>query len=606
MRNVRNAIATATILITGAALAGAPATAEPVGVGSAGAQTTVVAVDLGTDGELLAVRLLADEAGTTIDDAKGGPSAYGTMTGVNVTSGVVPALSITPKPAEARQPGGEKKVTRGAVSLSQPYEDVTIDSAILSGNLGLVDLASEAATAAATSSVSAVLTDATLAGGLASVDGATSSVEAESATNGSQGSRSVAVDEVVVLDLGALLDGLGLDVLDLPVATLMGLLEDLGIVVPGVGDADAVNAVVDDLQARINELTDETSLPTGTTVGDVIDIVNGIGLGELVAPETEAVIEAADPAEQVDSLVDQLQGALNALLGEGVEAVDNAPLLVAKGAEATVTTKAVGTTEGSVAEVTAGIGSIEVGGLVFEGRDLIDGALAVTDTVTNVNNALMKALGGIDPGLADLVQVSLFDRATERGVSSADGTVRAADGVTVLTATVTPPSTLDTIVGLLRDQTGVGEAIEANGGAPPAVSDAMGALEAALGGVHAVSASGGGGGGGSVQAASHETVQAAAGGLTVRVAELLGTSEFRPSTAPTNGPADEDGDSDGDPADSSTNQDAGTELPRTGSTTLPLLALGTLLVALGLGFREWTRMPVPTLARVPSRTPRMR
>ncbi|HEV7887886.1 MAG TPA: LPXTG cell wall anchor domain-containing protein, partial [Acidimicrobiales bacterium] len=61
-------------------------------------------------------------------------------------------------------------------------------------------------------------------------------------------------------------------------------------------------------------------------------------------------------------------------------------------------------------------------------------------------------------------------------------------------------------------------------------------------------------------------------GATVNAVEVLGSSEFKPSTSGTG---------------------TGGTLPKTGDDALRLGALGILLVALGLGLGVWFKMPLP-------------
>lgn len=559
MRNVRTALAAATTLSLLSALSSGPALAATTGVGTASADTIVIGVDLGSNGSLLGVRLLGDAARSTIDPKTAStPEAFSRFTGLNVLSSV-PDLNKSSGTDESRQPGGEKEVTRGSVNLANPAKDVTLDSSVVSGTIGLASLSSTASPALAKSSLTTTLSNAVMAGALATVKGVTSSIGTSASTTASETTRAVTVDQVVVLDLGALLDGLGLSLLDLPTSTVVGLLDTLDTIVPGVGDAQAVQDAIDDLQAEITALTGQSSLPTGTTVGGVVDTINGLGLGELVPPSTESTIDAQTGVTQVNSLIDQLQAALAVVLRDGVEALDDAPLLRIDGAEVSVATKAADTVANSTTATTGKIGSFWVGGVAIPGTDLSQTITQIDATTKTVNDKLKEVLGGIDPGLADVVKVTLFERVANRAVTSSGGYVRAVDGVTVLSASVTPPAALSTIVAGIKSATGVGDELTADGQALPVLSDSMTTMEGLLG----------------------SGTQAAAGGAGVRVAQVLGTSEFAVGAAGFGGDPD-------------SGDDTSRSLARTGSNdSLPMTALAALLIALGLGLREWTRMPVP-------------
>jgi len=142
--------------------------------------------------------------------------------------------------------------------------------------------------------------------------------------------------------------------------------------------------------------------------------------------------------------------------------------------------------------------------------------------------------------------------------------VKAVEGVTALRVTITPPSTVGEIVDAIVAAAGLDEAIAENDGTPPELDGTMGSLSTALGGARTLDDGG-----------------------TVRIAQVLGTSEFKVSAAGTGSPTNSGSPGSGTPGEDNRS------LPATGrNSTLPLTALATLLVALGLGFREWIHMPV--------------
>lgn len=572
MRNVRAALAAALTLSLLAALTSGPATAATTGVGTSSAETTVVGVDLGANGALLAVKLLGDSARGTIDPkVTSTAEAFSRITGLSVDSSVN-ALDKSSGQLESKDPGGEKQVTQGSVNLTNPAPGVTVPSSVVSGTIGLTSLASNAAATKSTSTIAASLTNATVGGALASVDGVSSTLSATATDTASETNRSVKVDQVVVLDLGALLEGLGLSILDLPVDTVTALLDELDLDVGDVAN-DAVQAAIDDLQAEIAAFqaqlaTPPVTLPT-TTIDDVIDLINDLDVVTVPTSTGTAIGALPTVTDQLNALIDQLQDVLATLLTQAALELDTAPLLSASALEATVATKAADTVAGSSTTRSATIGSITVGGITIPGTDLLKTVDQINATVAAIDAALGGALGEIAGDLDDLVTVKLFERTAGAGVSSAGGYVKAVEGLTVLRATVTPPATVTTIVDDIIALTGLDQAITDAGGTHPQLDAAMADLSLALGGARSL-----GGGGG------------------VGIASLLGTSEFAPSTSGAPGTG----------TGSGTPGEGNRSLPATGrNSTLPMTAFAMLLIALGLGFRQWIHMPVQPI-RVRTRT----
>ena len=574
MRNARAAMAAVTTLSLVAAIAsiGGAAQAATTGVGTSQVSTTVASLQLGTNGALLGVRLMGDDARSTIDSkVVSAAEAYSRFTGVSVSSDVVAAVKALSSPVvESKQPGGQASVTTGSINLSNPAPSVTptvtIPSTVLSGTIGLAHLSSEAAATQAKSALSATLTNASAAGGLASVAGVTSGLNTAAAAAQSDGSRSVKVDQVVVLDLASFLAGLGLPITDLPLPTALDVLDLLDTVVPGLGDGTAVQAVVDDLQAEVTSLTAQlTALAPATpalatgTIGTVVDAINNLGAGTVIDSTTEAAL--ADPAQtatdQLNDLIDLVQDALADVLAGVLSTLDGAPLLTVESVDVGVTTKAADTVANSSAGVTAKIGAVKVGTANIATVDLVEQLATINTKVTNVNNAVKGVLGGIDPGLADMVTVSVFERPTNKGVSEANGYVTAVDGITALKASVVPPSTLSTIISTIGQQTSIADDILGAGGTVPSLSTSMATLGTTL----------------------NNTAAPLAGGAGVTIASINSTSNFAPQIAGLGGPGDDDDRS----------------LAATGSNdAVPMTAVALLLIALGLGFREWVRMPVPS------------
>jgi len=569
MRNVRAAIAAVTtVFVVGAATSFGSASAATAGVGTTDVTTTVVGIALGTDGSVLGVRLLGDDARATIDPAVSAPEAFSRLTGVEVSSDVVEALNLSSGAIESKQPGGDDSVTQGSVNLSEPVTGVTVPGAVLSGTLGAATLTSAASAASSTSTLDATLTDASVAGGLAGIEGVSSAVDTAATSAASTGTRSVNIDQVVVLDLGSLLAGLNISLGDLPLDVLTDLLDELGVPVGDLATGEAVDAAVAALNAQLTSLATlaaGTDPLTDTTVGTIVDTVNGIGLGTVIPAEVETTItESTVLGDQVAALIEQVQGTLVTLIDDVLAVLDGVALLEVNGVEVGVTTKAADTVENSVAEVTAKLGGLSVGGVEVPGVDIASALADINATVNTVNDTIGGVLALVHADLADLVDVKVFERAADHGVTSSDGYVEAVDGITALSATITPPEALAEIVATVTGAVGSVEDTLEDLGATE-ILEGLGVDMGLLGAeVNATEAG------------------ALADGGNVTLASITSTSNFAPSLPVTPGTGTENDRS----------------LAATGSNNaVPMTALAMLLIALGLGFREWVRMPLRRATR---------
>lgn len=581
MRKSRAAVAAFTTLtLLGAVTPLGSARASATGVGTSQVSTTVLDVQLGDDGAVLGIRLLGDDARATIDPKVAAGAAHSRITPVAVSSDTVTALNKSSGVKESKQPGGEADVTTGSVNLAEPADGVTIPSAVLSGTLGLANLASEAAADQAKAAIEAKLTNAVAAGGLLSVDGITSTVAGQALATESSSVRSVKADKVVVLDLGALLAGLNILITDLPLPVVADLLDTLETTVGTLTGAQ-LEAAVADLQADIDAVQDEidslealAALPG--TVEDTADTLNTIGatlgVGDLLTDATVTDINALDPSAQLNAVIDELQlvvddltDELADLLDQIIATLDALALLTVNTVEVSVTSRAADTEGNSAADVTAKIGGIEVGGKELPGVNLIDALSTIDATLDNVDTIIANSLETVDSRLGSLVDVAVFERRTGHGVSTADGYTKAVDGITALSVAITPPAELADIVTTVTGTAGsLGDLLTSVGSTLPTLDAAMRTL-------------------------TTQTNTSSAGALgdggTVRLASIDNSADFAPqlTTVPGDG----------------TGTGTGTESPRnslaaTGAnSTIPLTALAMLLIALGLGFREWVRMPAP-------------
>lgn len=467
MRPLRTVTAAGTAALLGAAGFLFPASAASPGVGTAISTTKVLSAQLGAGGSLLDLGLITDEARSTIDPAVAPSEAYSRLSALTLKSKVAGLnLSLPTQPIESRSPGGDPDVTYGGASLPTP-------ATVASGSVKPARLSSAVDGGTATSAMTAEIANLNLVGGLIRAESVRSVLATAGKPELAESARTVAVGPVTVLDLGAVLEGLGIGLSDLPVDTLLALIDQLDVPVAGVpagvkatDHVKALNTAIDDLQGTVDPAIAEVTKTVESTTNTLL------GSAKLAAPSV------GDPATVVTTTVDQVQALIEGVVGSGVTALDNLALLKLDGLELGVTTKAVHNVDDSVAAITAKIGKVHVGNIVLPGIDLGSSVKQVSALANQITGEISKALAIVDPGLANLVKVSVLEE--QKGVSTSDGYVRSRAGVTALSAAITPPAALGSIVSSITT-TKSGDVGTLLGTDMPAVSGVMDGLQSALG-----------------------------------------------------------------------------------------------------------------------------
>ncbi|MGH2685738.1 MAG: hypothetical protein ACRDJP_09765, partial [Actinomycetota bacterium] len=216
--------------------AGMPAGAQtaPEGIGTANGTSSVLTAEIGADGAILALRAIGDDGQSSIDPKVGTPEAFATIRPLSLSSGLVPALNVELPPIEVRSTGAEERVDAEAVELN------TIAS---SGTLSPPSLSAVVDEAGARSGLAASLVDAGLLAGLLSVDEVGATLATSASKGAAEATRGVTVSNLTVLDLGALLEGLGLPLAELPLDDVLALLTGLGLPVGELPAADVEGAI---------------------------------------------------------------------------------------------------------------------------------------------------------------------------------------------------------------------------------------------------------------------------------------------------------------------------------------------------------------------------
>ena len=550
----------ATSVIAASALTG-PASAEIAsGVGTSSTTTKVLTAQLGEAGALLDLALLADEARSTIDSAVASPEAFTRLTAIKAATSIVPTspINVTQGVFEAKS-SGPTEVPIGEQALAPAAL-----GPVLSGTVNPGKLTATLNQGVAAATMATELSQVKAVGGLLGIGSLTSTLDASSAAASSGATRGASVKDITVLDLSALLQGLGLPLGQLTPDQVVALVDALaaqtGLPLPSgtttlTEAVSQLNAAIDDLQASIATVPETTSEITGaidSTTTSLLGTVDGLTGVTAPLPTTDQTV--AEAVATVNALIDELQALVNSLLTEGLAALDGLALLRLEGVEVGVATKAVDTVAGSVASATGKIGKVHVGGLELAGLDLLGTAEQLTSALATVNAQLGQVLAIVHPDLANLVKVSVLDKATS--IVQEGGYTKSRAGITAATATITPPAALAALVSGLVAQTNDVTSLLSGAGVP--VDTLMNELAGSL----------------------NLATSALTAPAKLQVASVLSASDYRIAAAPA---------APGAPVGSPT-------LPRTGGSDLVLF--GGLLAVLALAVRRVARTPEVQAVRI--------
>jgi hypothetical protein len=532
-------------LLGAAAAAGGPASAATSGVGTTRATTTALNIALGSNGSLLNVRVLGDDGTANIDPKQGTPSSAASSLSPLTSTSSVSALNLSLPKVSVSSTGAADNKSVPSIDLSTPISTGTIAPLSLSA---VVDK-----TQGAASGLNSSLSNVTAVAGLLSVPSANSSLGAAAKPGDADGLRGLSIPSIQVLNLGAVLQGLGVNSAALQLGQVGNVLTTLGVTVPnGSGSAlsgdDLVKLVATGTPTNLQTVLG-TGLPTGLSGVPAALPLTDPSLAALLGP-IGGLLPGGIPASDttVGQLVTTLQGELTSVLTGALSGITNAPLLQVKDLVVGLSTKAADTVANSTADIKASLGSVQVGNLTVPGVDL---ASVLTNANTTINTVLTQA------GLGNLITVKALDQS--KSVGAQGGYVNALANLTGVHVAINPLSSLagGTTAGASTDTIGSLYTL-AGGGTPPALSSAM----ATLNGVLATTGAG-----------------ALAQGATIDVLSTGAASAFVPAgTNPSN--------------PSAATPQNGT-LAVTGGPTQILGIVGLLLLATVAGLR-WLRRPVTT------------
>ncbi|MHB8669290.1 MAG: LPXTG cell wall anchor domain-containing protein [Acidimicrobiales bacterium] len=471
---------------SGVAAAGAPAgiPASSSGVGSASAKTTVLGLSLGKDGALLDVSVLADTSGSTIDPRiVSTPLADTKLSPLNITSRILPALNVAAPSAEARSSGSVKPVAVPGFSVP-----AVVPPSVLRGTVQPASLSAVVDANGARSGLTNGLKDLAVASGaVLSVPSAASDLSTSAGSFRSTGLRGVTVDNVTALKLGALLKGLGIDPMDLPLSTVLGLVDKLGTTVPGVADTAALHRQLVALNGAVSALSGTLAAAgAGPVVSDLpsnpLAPVNSAlaGVASATGAPVTPLVPGVTSVSDVGTLLSTLTSRLRDLVSKTAAALDSAPLLSVSGLQVGLDTQAGDTIANSRAGVTATIGSVHIGNLTVPGTDLLHGMGPVDALVGTVTSKVADVLSTVSPSLSHLVSVKVFSK--NAAVSATGGYTHADAGVTGLTVAITPPADLANVAGALHTAASTVGSIGGILAGVPGAAGATGAIAGAGGG----------------------------------------------------------------------------------------------------------------------------
>ncbi len=533
-----------------------PASAATTGVGATDGALTVLGIDAG---QLLQVDLLQDQGAAKTTEPATASALLSALHVASATLGVDQTVPLL-----------QASSTDGEDTASKPTTDIPANQ-VVGGQLLPASLSALVGADGATSNIGAGLVNLDVLSGVLGVDSTQLDLVANALVDQATGTRSISIDQLSVLDLSTLLAGLGIPLQDLPLDTVLGLVDGLGLL-PQLGDAinalglpvdlDLTNLSTDSILGLVDQLAAAPDAVTSLTGGGgtaVCDAVSPVLGGLLGSDPGTLCTDLPGTIDQITTQLPDVQSTIDGLIGQTLDTVlgvlDGATLLSLDGLDVSMVTTATDSLDTSVADVTATLGGLQVGALELGALDLQGAAAQVAATVSQVQGTIGGILGQIDPALANLVTVHLLDQATSVAQDADTGTIVSDASFTGLGIDLAPLD-LSGLIASLGQQTSIGDQLAGVGIDPTSVLPVP-----AIAGFNDV-----------LSAASGGAVFALADGMSVQVASLTQQSSYSPVAAtatPTPAPAP--------------------NLPRTGSNDTALVLLGFVAAAGALGLRRILR-----------------
>jgi hypothetical protein len=446
------------VVLSLGALAAGPAGAATAGRGTASASITLLDVALGN---VQRIKVLADEAQGTLDAGKVGIAAnrsYAQLTAVDASGIINQVLPNPPQRAEA--PGAQASLV-DPVSFALPQSALPVAGksvgagTLASGAIDPVKMQAFFDNAGARSVIDTQIPSLDVLQGLISVkDVNMGSVKTDASPSSSRADSGVVrVGEINVLDLSALLGGLGVSLPSLGLDALTGLVQGLGLPVPAgalgnLSPADAKTAVdnafsvLDTVQGTINSLTAGVAScgAFGTItgpLGGVTSLLGILNLGGIAVPDCASLGVAGATSTLLGTLnttFDTLKGTAKGLTDGILGVLENAPLLKVSGLEMSALAHAAETVENSSASTSGKLGTIQVGNLPIGALDLNATVEQINALKSTIASQLGSVLGALNPMLGNLIVVEPMVRSAS--VKSEGGYTMASAGIDLLRVSI--------------------------------------------------------------------------------------------------------------------------------------------------------------------------
>ena len=467
--------------LTGLTAGGASAAVS--GRGTASSSITLLSVDLGNIQHL---KVLTDSGQGTLDAARlglSGPQAFAQLSAMDA-SGLL-NLSL-PNPAfKASAPGTSNvPVPLASIPVSFPGSAVPLAGTSLpvgagllaSGTINPVKIEAHNSDTSVDSLVGTSVPDLSILQGLMALKGVNvAGVSSNASVSASKGDTGiVGIDSVDVLSLQGLLGMAGLNLADLPLGTLTGILDQLGLSVPGggslgnltganisglLGDVTGLLNVKNGLTSGLSGIADCGALTSliNNNLSGLPDLAGILGTGGVLSGllgtlglsssggitgllgTCSTVSSLAQPIlDVVNPTLDSLLPTANNVLGGLLGTLSGAPLIQLSGVSLSAVANAADTLATSSATTSANFGHILVGG-----KDL--GLLDPNSTVDQINALKGSVLGLVNSvtstiGLGNLIDIGLLERTAS---TKTDGAYNVASaGLDLLRVSINPPANL--------------------------------------------------------------------------------------------------------------------------------------------------------------------
>jgi len=474
--------------LTGLTAGGASA-ASVQGRGTATSSITLLSVDLGNVQHL---KVLTDQGQGTLDAARNGlsgPQAFASLSAVDA-SGLL-NLSL-PNPALKATAPGTSNASLAPLSVSFPTSAVSVAGTatpigaglLVNGTINPAKIEAHQSDSSVDSIVGTSIPNLSVLQGLIDIKNVNvAGLTANSSTSASKADTGqVTIDSVDVLSLQGLLGGLGLNLADLPLSGLTGIVDQLGLPIPLggtlgnlsggnisslLGDVTGLLNVKNGLTSGLSSIADCSALTSlinnqlgslgdlggllsgGGPLGGVLNLlglsstggITGLlGACSTVSATAGQILNVIQPT--LDALLPSAQNALGGLLN----VLSGAPLISLTGVNFSALANAADTLANSSATSSASFGHILVGG-----KDL--GVLDLNSTVDQINALKGTVLGLVNGvtstlGLGNLIDIGLLERTAATKVEGSYNVATA--GLDLVRVSINPPAALG---GLLQSVT---------------------------------------------------------------------------------------------------------------------------------------------------------